>query len=71
MGDGIMGVKNHLKEIRMNEYTMNQKEFAEYLNIKVTAYCNWENETSRPSLEKAIEIADKLKKDIKQIWYRE
>ena len=64
-----MGVKNHLKEIRMKEYTMNQKEFAEYLNIGVTAYCNWENETSKPTLEKAIEISDKLNKDIKQIWY--
>lgn len=50
---------------------MNQKEFAEYLNIGVTAYCNWENGTSRPTLEKAIEIAEKLKKDIKQIWYLE
>jgi len=66
-----MGVKNRLKEIRMKEYIMNQKEFAEYLNTGVTAYCNWENGTSKPALEKAIEIADKLKKDIKQIWYLE
>jgi len=64
-----MGVKNNLKEIRMREYAMNQKEFAEYLNVGITAYCNWENETSKPTLEKAIEVSDKLNKDIKQIWY--
>lgn len=66
-----MSVKNKLKEIRMREYTMNQKEFAEYLNIGITTYCNWEKETSKPTLEKAIEIANKLNKDIKQIWYLE
>lgn len=66
-----MGVKNKLKEIRMREYAMNQKEFAEYLNIENTTYCNWEIGTSKPKLEKAIEIANKLNKDVKQIWYLE
>jgi DNA-binding XRE family transcriptional regulator len=66
-----MSVKNKLKDIRMREYAMNQKEFAEYLNVGTTTYCNWETGTSRPLLEIALEIADKLNKDVKQIWYLE
>ena len=66
-----MSVKNKLKHIRMREYCMNQKEFADYLNIKITSYCNWENNLSRPTLEKALEISNKLNKDIKDIWYLE
>lgn len=66
-----MGVRNKLKEIRMREYTMNQKEFAKYLNIGNTTYCSWETGASRPTLETAIEIADKLNKDVKEIWYLE
>lgn len=62
-------VKNKLREIRMREYLMEQKEFAEYLNVALTTYFGWEKGTSRPNLEKALEIADKLNKDIKEIWY--
>lgn len=66
-----MGVKNKLKEIRMREYCMNQKEFAEFLSVGITAYCNWEKNLSRPTLEKALEISEKINKNIKDIWYLE
>ncbi len=62
-------VKNKLKEIRMKEYMMEQKEFSKYLGIQLSRYCNWENDTSKPPLEKALEIAEKLNKDVKDIWY--
>lgn len=65
------GVKNKLKEIRMREYLMNQKEFADFLSVGITTYCNWEKNLSRPTLEKALEISNKLNKNIKDIWYLE
>lgn len=64
-------VKNKLKEIRMKEYMMEKSEFAKFLNIAVTTYYNWENGDSKPPLEKALEIAEKLNKDVKEIWYLE
>lgn len=64
-------VKNKLREIRMREYLMEQKEFAAFLGVGLTTYFNWEKGTSKPPLEKAIEIANKLDKDVKDIWYLE
>lgn len=64
-------VKNKLKEIRMKEYMMTPGEFSKFLEVSNTTYCNWESNVSRPNLEKALEISDKLNKDIKEIWYLE
>jgi len=66
-----VGVKNKLKEIRMREYMMNQKDFANKLEISIKVYWSWENDKSSPTLERALEIAKKLDKDIKEIWYLE
>jgi len=68
---GIM-VKNRLKEIRMREYMMAPGKFAKYLNISIKTYSGWENGHSKPTLEGALIIANKLNKDvkdIKDIWY--
>ncbi|MDS0525444.1 helix-turn-helix domain-containing protein [Clostridium sp. SHJSY1] len=62
-------VKNKLKEIRMKEYMMEKKEFAIFLNIGLATYYNWENGDSKPPLEKALEIAEKLNKHVEEIWY--
>jgi putative transcriptional regulator len=48
---------------------MESGEFARYLGVGKTTYCNWETGTSKPPLEKALEIANKLNKDVKEIWY--
>lgn len=64
-----MGVKNKLKEIRMREYCMNQKEFADLINVDNKTYSNWEKGTSKPPLEKALEVAEKLNKSVQEIWY--
>lgn len=64
-----MSVINNLKKIRMNEYTMEQKEFAEYLKVSLKNYNNWELGNSRPKLELALEIARKLNKSVEEIWY--
>lgn len=62
-------MKNRLKEIRMREYLMNPGEFAKFLNVSIKTYSGWENNHSKPTLDRAIEIANKLNKDIKDIWY--
>lgn len=64
-----MGVKNKLKEIRMRDYMMSQVEFANKLNIPIKVYWSWENDKSRPTLEKALEISLLLNKTINEIWY--
>lgn len=62
-------VNNKLKEIRMKEYMMSQKDFATFLDVQVKVYWSWENNKSKPTLEKALEIANKLNKNIMEIWY--
>lgn len=66
-----MGVKNKLKEIRMKEYMMNQTDFANKLEIPKKVYWSWENEKSNPTLERSLEIAKKLNKNVTEIWYLE
>lgn len=64
-----MGIKNKLKEIRMREYMMKQKEFAEFLGVNSKSYFSWEKETIKPSVEIALEIAKKLNRSVEDIWY--
>lgn len=52
----------------MKEYMMNQKEFAELLNISQYQYNRYENDKSIPTLEIAFIIADKLKKPINEVF---
>ncbi|NFO57751.1 helix-turn-helix domain-containing protein [Clostridium botulinum] len=66
-----MVVKNKLKEIRMREYLMAPGEFAKFLGMSIKTYSGWENEYSRPTLEKALEVANKLNKNVNDIWYLE
>lgn len=63
-------LKNRLKEIRMKEYMMSSKEFAEMLDIKLTTYSRWESGENNPNLEKAYEIAKKLNKEVTEVWYQ-
>lgn len=66
-----LGVKNHLKEIRMREYLMEPEEFAKLINVNIKSYYSYERDFSRPTLEKALEISLKLNKIIHDIWYLE
>lgn len=63
-----MAIKNRLKEIRMKEYMMNQKEFAEFLGIDYRQYNRYENGVV-PSLEVVLKICKKLNKNIEQVFY--
>jgi DNA-binding XRE family transcriptional regulator len=64
-------IKNRLKEIRLREYMMESQEFARLLEINHTTYSNWELGVSRPTLEKAFLVADKLNKRVDDIWHLE
>lgn len=64
-------LNNRLKEIRMKEYMMTSSEFAKLLEVPLTVYSGWENNTSRPKLEKAFEVAKKLNKKVDNIWFYE
>lgn len=66
-----MGVKNRLKEIRMKEYLMNMTQFAEFLGIDIKLLSSWERGKSKPTLERALEISNKLNKNVNEIWYLE
>ncbi len=61
-------VRNKLKEIRMKEYMLNQKEFAEKLDIAQGQFNRYEKELAVPTLEVALKIAYKLNKDVKDIF---
>lgn len=64
-----MGVKHRLKEIRMKEYMMKQKEFAEkVLEMDYRKYNNYENGTT-PSGEAMLYIAKKLNRPVEEIFY--
>ena len=66
-----MPIKNKLKQIRMKEYLMNSSEFAKLLDINLGTYSQIENNKKTVSLENAFIIAEKLDKNIEDIWYKE
>lgn len=66
-----MAVKNKLKEIRMKEYMMEPGEFAKLLNVNVKTYYSWEKGAANPNLQKALEVAKVLNKEIGEVWYLE
>lgn len=67
-----MAVKNNLKEIRMQEYLIdNKSEFARQLGVEIHTYIKWESGKSTPNLERALEVSKKLNRTIEEIWYLE
>lgn len=50
---------------------MNLTQFAEYLGIDKKILSSWERDKSRPTLERSLEICDKLNKNVNDIWYLE
>ena len=66
-----MPLANRLKQIRMQEYQMNQKEFRIMLGIDVAStYSQIESGKRVPGMEFAYEIAAKLNRSVDDIWYR-
>lgn len=63
-----MAVKNTLKELR-HDYRMNQTEFAEFLQISVYQYNRYEKGVRQPTLEIALQISEKVKRQVNDIFY--
>lgn len=62
-------LEHRLKEIRMKEYMMNQKQFAEeVLEMDYRKYNNYERGTS-PSGEVMLYIAKKLNRPVEEVFY--
>lgn len=55
----------------MKDYLMNITEFANYINVDRKILSSWENNNSRPTLERALEISKKLNRNVNEIWYLE
>lgn len=53
----------------MREHVLDPEEFSNLIDVKVKSYYSYEKGISRPSLEKALEIAKKLNKKVEEIWY--
>lgn len=63
-----MAVKNTLKELR-HDRRMNQTEFAEFLQISVHQYNRYEKGVRQPTLEIALQISEKVKQPVNEIFY--
>ncbi|MFL0167629.1 helix-turn-helix transcriptional regulator [Candidatus Clostridium helianthi] len=66
-----MGVKNKLKEIRMKDYMMNQKEFCNMLKISQSTYSSIESNKIQGNIENILSIARALNRKVEEIWYLE
>lgn len=64
-----MSVKNKLKEIRMREYMLNQKEFCDQiLNISVSTYNPIEQNKTQGNIETILKISKALNRPVEEIW---
>ncbi|MBU3173385.1 helix-turn-helix transcriptional regulator [Clostridium estertheticum] len=64
-----MTIKNKLREIRMREYMLSQKDFCEVLKINVRTYSPLENNKVQGNIETIFFICKNLHKKIEDIWY--
>ena len=61
-------LKNKLKSWR-HKFEMNQVEFAAFLEVVPATYNQYETQRRQPSLIVAIQIAEKLRCDLLDIFY--
>lgn len=62
-------VRNRLKEIRMKNYMMNSKEFAELLGVKANTYSQLETQKQQGNIETILKISKALNLKVEDIWY--
>ena len=55
----------------MREHMLSSKDFAKMLVVNYTTYSNWETGISKPTLDAAFQISQKLNKKVDEIWYSE
>jgi Predicted transcriptional regulators len=66
-----MEIKNRLRDIRMREYALEPKEFAEMLGVNTRTYYSWELGKAIPSMKEGLRVSNKLNKKLEDIWYLE
>lgn len=66
-----MGIKNRLKEIRIENGFLSQKDFAKYLGIDRYQYGKYERNVFQPNIEIVFKICILLDIDIKNMFYFE
>lgn len=64
-------VKNRLKEIRMKEYMLSQKDFCKLIGISTSTYNPIENNIKQGNAETLLLIAKGLNRKVEDIWYLE
>lgn len=62
-------MRNRLKEIRMKEYMLNQKEFCKLIGISQSTYSAIESNKMQGNIENILNIAKALNKNVEDIWY--
>lgn len=62
-------MRNRLKEIRMKEYMLNQKEFCKLIGISQSTYSAIETNKMQGNIENILNIAKALNKNVEEIWY--
>ena len=62
-------VNNRLKEIRMREYMLNQKDFCKLIGISPSTYNPIENNVKQGNAETILLIAKGLNRKVEDIWY--
>ena len=65
----LSNMNNNLKKIRMGEYFMNMRQFANMIGVAEQQYQRYESGKSIPSLEIAMRISDRLNKKVEDIWF--
>lgn len=64
-----MNLNNRLREIRMQEYLEEPADFAKRLGISLKNYYKYEDGTTKPRLDVAVDISQKLNRTVNDIWY--
>lgn len=50
---------------------MNLTEFSNMLGYDISTVSGWEKEKVKPELERALDVAKKLNRNVNDIWYLE
>lgn len=69
LGDGLLGVKNRLREIRHELLIDKKKDMAELLDLTPANYSRYEHQKIQPSVEMVLKMAKKLNRAVEEIVY--
>ena len=62
-------INNRLKNIRMQEFMLNKKEFSKKIGVVEQQYHRYESGAIIPSLEICFRVSKNLNRAIEDIWF--